>query len=269
MLLASAAAAQANMIQVTTTGDPSGPGDCLDAGQCSLRQAVTAASSGDTIELGSGTYSLTQGADIEISKSLVVQGASVSGTTIDGSQNSDSADALHRIFRTDAGATVTIQDLTLTGGDDEADEQPCNACATVSLNGGGALWNDGAAVVVNRVAFADNPGGPLGGGVSISGGTLTMTDVSFTDDQQRRSAAPCSSTAARSSVTASRSRTTGTGCCDISAVYLYGGPTASFTNTTVVGSCRGPSSIGGAHPQRRRDADPRRTTPCRTTCGAR
>ena len=48
LLLVLAAAAQANTIAVNDTGDPSGSGDCLNGGQCSLRQAVSAASDGDT-----------------------------------------------------------------------------------------------------------------------------------------------------------------------------------------------------------------------------
>ena len=55
LLLAFAAAAQAKTIVVTTTADPTGANDCATTDvSCSLRQAVGAASSGDTIQLGSG-----------------------------------------------------------------------------------------------------------------------------------------------------------------------------------------------------------------------
>ena len=160
------------------TGDPSGSGACLDSGQCSLRQAVAAASSGDTIQLPAGTYSLTLGTDIDITKSLTIEGDTTADTTIDGSQNTSA-----RILRID-DASVTIEKLTLTGGADGADEFPCgNPCYTYELNGGGALWNNGGTVNITDVAFANNPGGAAPGVVSNTGGTLTMTDVSFTDDQ--------------------------------------------------------------------------------------
>ena len=87
VLLASAAAAQASTILVNDFGDPSGSGACLESGQCSLRQAVAAASSGDTIQLPAGNYSLTLGTDIDITKSLTIAGDTTADTTIDGSQN--------------------------------------------------------------------------------------------------------------------------------------------------------------------------------------
>ena len=127
VLLASAAAAQASTITVSVTGDPSGSGDCLTTDvACSLRQAVAAASSGDTIELGANTYSLTQGTDIDITTSpLTIEGAGVTNTSIDGSQNSGSNEygELARILKVQ-GATVTIEDLTLTGGVDDERREP-------------------------------------------------------------------------------------------------------------------------------------------------
>ena len=86
-MLASAAVAQANPITVTVTGDPAGAGDCLNGSDCSLRQAIAAASSDDTIVLGSHLYSLTQGANLDITKSLTLTGDGVNATSIDGSQN--------------------------------------------------------------------------------------------------------------------------------------------------------------------------------------
>ena len=236
VLLASAAAAQASTIVVNTTGDPSGSGACLDSGQCSLRQAVAAASSGDTIQLPAGNYSLTLGTDIDIAKSLTIEGDTTSDTTIDGSQNTA------RILRID-DASVTIENLTLTGGDDGADEFPCgNPCYTYELNGGGALWNNGGTVNSPTSPSQTIPAVPLPASSRTTGGTLTMTDVSFTDDKLA-SVAPYSPTAARSSGTMSRSRTTQPACCNDGAIYLLGG-TVSLTNTTVVGN-GGSASIGG------------------------
>ena len=220
----------------STTGDPSGSGACLESGQCSLRQAVAAASSGDTIQLPAGNYSLTLGTDIDITKSLTIEGDTTADTTIDGSQNTA------RILRID-DASVTIEKLTLTGGADGADEFPCgNPCYTYELNGGGALWNNGGTVNITDVAFANNPGGAAPGVVSNTGGTLTMTDVSFTDDQAGLGGAlfTHSGTVVGNDVTFEDNST---GCCNDGAIYLLGG-TVSFTNSTVVGN-GGSASIGG------------------------
>ena len=89
ILLASAAVAQATTIVVNTTSDAAPSGRMLrHRGDCSLRQAVDKAQSGDTVQLGAGVYSLTLGTDIEITKSVTLEGAGVASTSIDGSQNS-------------------------------------------------------------------------------------------------------------------------------------------------------------------------------------
>jgi Fibronectin type III domain len=253
VLLASAGVAQAHTIIVNTTSDPSGTNGCLTDGTCSLRDAVAAASSGDTIELGgtSGSpevYSLTQGTDIQITTSLTLEGGGVTATSIDGSENDGGqgqAD-LARILRVDGGATVTIQNLAFTGGTDYEDEylQSCqNNCYAVNENGGGALFNDGGNVTLDDVDFTDNSGdNPVGGGVSNGSGTLNMTNVSFTNDN-----------AYGGGGLFTRSGTvTGTGLTfqddgpDASnggAAYLLGG-TVLLTNVTVVGS-GSPSGVGG------------------------
>ncbi len=177
LLLVLAAAAQASTIVVNDTGDPAGAGDCPNSGQCSLRQAVAAASSGDTIQLDDSTYSLTQGSEIEINKNLTIAGDGVNATVIDGSGNSQV-----RIFRIDGG-TVLIQGLSITNGVDGNDEdfQSCSPCETINANGGGALFNDGGNVTVDNVAFTNNgENTPLGGAASNRFGNLTLTDVSFT-----------------------------------------------------------------------------------------
>lgn len=66
---------------VSTTGNDGN--DCLSVGTACLtiQAAVTAASSGDTINVAAGTYDVSQ---IIINKGLTIQGAGASVTTIDG-----------------------------------------------------------------------------------------------------------------------------------------------------------------------------------------
>jgi hypothetical protein len=239
LLLVLAAAAQANTIVVNDTDDPSGAGDCLNSGQCSLRQAVGAASSGDTIQLADSTYSLTQGTNIEISKSLTIAGNGVDATVIDGSGNGQV-----RIFRINGG-TVLIHGLSITNGVDGLDEafQSCSPCLTINANGGGALFNDGGTVTVDTVAFTDNgQNTPLGGAVSNRFGNLTLTDVSFTGNNA----------AGGGGLFVGAGNVTGVGVTfenngssafDGGAAYVLSG-NLSLTNATIVGNGWA-SSIGG------------------------
>jgi Fibronectin type III domain len=251
MLLASTGVAQADTIVVNTTSDPSGTNGCLTDGTCSLRDAVAAAASGDTIELGGTSaspevYSLTQGTDIQITASLTLDGGGVSATSIDGSQNDggQGGGAIARILRINSGATVTIRDLSLTGGFDEEDENCSNGCTTINANGGGALFNDGGAVTLDDVAFTNSTGdNPLGGGVSNGSGTLDMTNVSFTNDN----AAGGGGLFTRSGTVIGNGVTfqdDGPSAFGGGAAYLLGG-TVSLTNMTVVGSGFASSRGGG------------------------
>ena len=110
LLLVSATAAQAaNTIVVNTTGgDPArNAANALqrDDGLLAAPGGRRGESSGDTIQLGVGFYSLTQGSDIDISKSLTIEGDGVADTTIDGSQNTDdNTVATARILRVDGAS---------------------------------------------------------------------------------------------------------------------------------------------------------------------
>ena len=239
LLLAFAAAAQAKTIVVTTTADPTGANDCATTDlSCSLRQAVGAASSDDTIQLGAGTYTLTQGTDIDVTTSVTIEGNDPSNTSIDGSQNLGSIQSGEstRILRVDYPAQVTIQGLTLTHGIDENDEACPSGCDSIDANGGGALFNNGGTVTLDDVAFTNNSGSatPLGGAVSNSGGSLTMNGVSFTQNSAGSAGALFirAGTVTGNAVTFDSDSTT---CCNGGALYQLGG-TTTLTNTTVVNS---------------------------------
>src|SRR5271154_7100544 len=169
--------ARAATIDVSTTADPAGAGSCPGA-PCSLRQAVAAAQAGDTIQLAgtSGSpdvYALTQGGQIVVNKSLTIQGEGVGSSTVDGSSNHVAGHSNDRILKVTAG-TLNIDRVTFTGGSDENDEgiEDCNPCLTLKANGGGALFNDKASVVLDEVAFDGNgptSGQPVGGAIGNAG----------------------------------------------------------------------------------------------------
>ena len=99
VLLASAASAEASTIAVNTTSDAAPTaGECSgNPGDCSLRQAVDAAQPGDTVQLPAGNYSLTLGTDVDVTKSLTIEGDTTSDTTINGSQNSGTTSTARRL----------------------------------------------------------------------------------------------------------------------------------------------------------------------------
>ena len=241
VLLASAASAEASTIAVNTTSDAAPTaGECSgNAGDCSLRQAVDAAQPGDTVQLPAGNYSLMLGTDVDVTKSLTIEGDTTSDTTINGSQNSGTNEygETARILQVDYPAMVTIQNLTFTGGADERDARCLNGCDSVlDADGGGALFNNDAAVTLDDVAFTGNvSSAPIGGAVSTAYGTLTMNNVSFTNDSSGVAGALFvrGGTVTGDGITFQDDRTT---CCEGGAAYLYGGATVTLENTTVVDS---------------------------------
>lgn len=177
-------AAQAATITVTTTAD-----SVANDGKCSLREAITAAatktksgsaagecpagSGNDTIALGAQHYVLSRTGppddtnatgDLDITKgTLTITGAGASSTTIN-------AGGIDRAIDVLAGATLTLQKLTITGGH-----------APDGSNGANA--NDGAAGGDGQNG-GDSKGGTggdgAGGGGVRNAGTLTIENVAVT-----------------------------------------------------------------------------------------
>src|SRR5690349_17789583 len=151
-----AGAAQAVVIPVTRTDDRVG-GTCAVDG-CTLREAIATALPGDTVLLG-GTagapqvYTLTQGEHLKVEREITIAGGGPSASAIDGGANIDSRFRPNRIMRVDAA--VTIRDVAFRNGRDGNDEVPCSACPTLSLNGGGAIFNT-SALTLTRVVFDGN-----------------------------------------------------------------------------------------------------------------
>src|SRR5436190_23787952 len=86
----------ANIITVTNTND---------SGPRSLRQALTDANDGDTIEFAvSGTIGLTSG-ELLVDKSITIQGPGAENLAVNGN-------AKITVFHIVPGETVTISDLT-------------------------------------------------------------------------------------------------------------------------------------------------------------
>jgi hypothetical protein len=147
-----------------------------DPNCASISAAITNSLSGDTINVAAGTYNEH---DITIDKSLTINGVSASTTIIDAQQ-------LGRVFVINSGATVSISNLTITGGKaaDGANQTGDQSLGGNGAGGGGILTqgtvNLTSCVVSNNRAGNGGGGvrrgaGGAGGGIS-NAGTLTITD---------------------------------------------------------------------------------------------
>ncbi|MEQ1859884.1 MAG: right-handed parallel beta-helix repeat-containing protein [Chthoniobacteraceae bacterium] len=147
--------------------------NAADSGAGSLRQALadTAAASGVNTIVFDPSLS---GGTITCGSELVVNDAD--GVTIDGSALASgltlSGGGVGRIFSVANGSSLTLRDLTLTGG---------NGVGAAVNGWGGAIYNAGTTTLL-RCTLSGNtagttPGGPEGGGAMFNdvGGTLALT----------------------------------------------------------------------------------------------
>ena len=183
-------------------------------------------------------YGLTQGTALLVDHSLTITGAGRAATKIDGTFNRIQG-VPDRIMKVTAGPTQ-ISGMTFTGGTDGKDEAftSCSPCNTITANGGGALFNQGATVGLDGVGFEGNAG-PVGGAIG-NAGTLTMTDVEFRSNSASFGAGLFSRSG---TVTATRASFRDSGGTQGGGFYLRGG-TMTLTNSTVTGNGAS-NAIGG------------------------
>jgi hypothetical protein len=153
-----------------------------DKGPGSLRDAITGAKSGDTIEfapsLDGQTITLTSD-QLTINNSLDIEGPGASLLTISGNNK-------NRIFNINEGLNVTIDGLTLTQGRAVGGE----GTATTSSGGGGAILNAGSVLGLANDVFSDNVSlgasgnGPNGGAIAnFKTGSLTVSNSTFLNNR--------------------------------------------------------------------------------------
>lgn len=149
VIAALATQASASTITVTNLND-SGPG--------SLRQAIAAAASGETVSVPAGQITLTSG-PLAFSKNLTIIGAGAGVTVI-------SANNASRALTITGTPTVTLDGLTITQGK-ETFGAGINAAGTLTLDG----------VVVSGNHAGGGGGAGFGGGIFFFGpGTLSLID---------------------------------------------------------------------------------------------
>ncbi len=149
------------VITVNTLADEN-DGSCSD-GDCSLRDAIQVAGSGDTITFSvSGTIVLTLG-QLTVSDDLLIYGPGAGSLTISGNDAS-------RVLFVQIGANVTLSDLTIAHG---------RASGGGSASNGGGIYNLGY-LTLRRCVIADNHADWDGGGIyNYSTGILDAQQSAF------------------------------------------------------------------------------------------
>ncbi len=116
--------------------------------EATLSAAISNAQVGDTISI-TNSFTLTGN----------LPAISTNGLTIEGNDNTLTGGTNIRIFMIISGADVTINNLTMTGGQ-------CNSGCPTVRSGGGGLYNMGTVTLTNST---------LSGNSAVSGGGIAMT----------------------------------------------------------------------------------------------
>ena len=142
-----------------------------------FKEAVKAAGDGAVITVKGeikATNATDNSGEIVIDKDLTVKGKNGAGSDILNANKTTGGKTAHRIFKTEAGKTLTLENLTLKGGIVDTFGEP----------GGGAIYAEGQLTMMNCTVTGNRiaaNGGSNGGGI-CAGSTLTMTDCIVTDN---------------------------------------------------------------------------------------
>ncbi|CAM9970839.1 unnamed protein product, partial [Discosporangium mesarthrocarpum] len=175
------------------------PGDGVAAdsqGRNTLRAAIMEANAVEAttrIDLAAGTYTLSVGGtgensaargDLDITRDLTIRGAGQATTVINAAQ-------IDRVFHVLPGVTLTLENLTVTGGaatgaDDGGgifnagtlnlnNVTVTNNTASGEFGDGGGIYSDTAAAIdANNITIENNTARRIGGGI-FSAGALSIT----------------------------------------------------------------------------------------------
>ena len=166
-----------------------GDGACDDGtGKCTLRAAIMEASSGDSIDIPAGVYTLTLDAELSIDKDLTMNGAGSGDTIIQADTAPGVVD--FRVFNI-TGGTVAISGMTIrhgkvSGGFPAGDGGGIHNSGTLTLTNstvsgnsasvfGGGILNSSTLTIANSTVNGNTA--DRGGGIyNRTGNTLTLTD---------------------------------------------------------------------------------------------
>ncbi|MHB8628873.1 MAG: beta strand repeat-containing protein, partial [Aggregatilineales bacterium] len=228
--------AQAAAWVVFSTADSGGT--CPGA-TCTLRQAISQVSSGDTITFDSSlsgqTITLTS-APLAISQSVTITGLGASNTLISGGSTL-------QVMTIAAGSTVTLNSLTIENGKitGSASGAGINNSGTLTVNNStfsnnvvssshnaGAIQNGGTLTITNST-FSNNSS--IGGG-AIAGGTIAISNSTFTNNSSHANGGviygPAQLSISSSTFTSNSAASSGG--------VIYGGGSTTISNSTLSGN---------------------------------
>jgi predicted outer membrane repeat protein len=238
--------------------------NCADSGTGSLRAAVSAASSGDTIDFAlspaCSLITLTSG-DIEIATNLAIDGPGANDLAVSGNNAS-------QVFVVESGVTATISALTIENGSVAIGGGGINNTGTLTVtdsiisdssatHDGGGIYSDGTLTITNSsvsdnsttgsaiVTGGGNTGGGGGGIYNDSGGSLTITNSSVSNNDASGSITSAGGISNLGNLTISNSTLSGnTATSDSGAIDNGPGGNLTISNSTVSGNTAGGN--GGA-----------------------
>jgi CSLREA domain-containing protein len=180
-------------VNSTLDAPDANPGDgicqTVVPGQCTLRAAIMEANAlagADTIVVPAGLYILTLArgscgaepidacGDLDIFDSVTIQGAGAATTIVDASLIND------RVFDIFA-PSVTITGLTIQGGNTTTANEAGGGIQMVA--GGSALVLGGPNAATDGVVVTGNTAGQDGGGITSFFGSLTLTNVTISNNR--------------------------------------------------------------------------------------
>jgi len=171
------------IITVNTLADEN-DGSCGD-GDCSLRDAIQAASPGDTIRFSVSGFIVLDLGSLTVNKNLTIEGPQTEFLGI-------SADGSSRVLHVDTGATVTLSHLEISdgvadqgGGIYNRGKLTVNNCAIggsyATASGGGVYNAANGVLAVTASVIRDNAAAVNGGGLA-NWGTLTISGSEIRDN---------------------------------------------------------------------------------------
>lgn len=182
---------------VTRTDDRNAVSTCRNTGDCSLREAIGASTSGDRVVFSGGfgspqTITLTGffTKRLDVTTNITIQGPGANLLTVTGN-NGD------RVFEIFGGTNVSISGMTITGGNPQAVNFGSNgggiivkSGATLSLagvtvtgnsayDGGGIYVENGATLNATGITVNSNHSASIGGALNNDFGTVNVTNSTF------------------------------------------------------------------------------------------
>ena len=212
-----------------------------NSGPGTLRDALAAATNGDTIDATGVSGVIHLIGPLSVNKSVTIKGPGPTELNVDGN-------LIDRVFNVGSGAIVKISGLTISRGLSSSSPPP---------NAGGGIHNDhGFLTLSNCVLMANSASGDTGGAIwndgEFGGASLTIINCTFSNNQAGGSAGAIYNDGANggsailtivSSTLSGNSAGFFGGAIFNTAAY-YGKATVAITNSTISGNSAGRTAGG-------------------------